>query len=395
MASQPTARVLIPESHSAKTLACVRSLGTRGVGTLVVKEEGQPSPGAASRYCDEVVTAPSPHENLVAYRNALLAFAARADVRTIIPTREEDAFVLSQSRSQFGSHVETVWPDFERLRIVHDALELATVAADAGLQVPETRRFDDVTDWNRPLVLKARYSILTPAYVDFLGPTECEGQIDPRHHGPGPPPDRTEIREYMLGHLPVVQEYVPIRHEYSVRALYDQGECVASSVRRQYRGKSYAGGASVYRELVENSTVERLGRQLLDELEWHGLAVVQFIEAADDSGYWLLEVNPRTWTSLPCDIRAGADYPYFVWQLMTGDRGRIDSTHETGVGTHLLHGELRHLWSILAESHENVDRPSITRRTLEILRSVYHCPNFDYLRLDDPRPFLRGLRTAL
>jgi len=56
---------------------------------------------------------------------------------------------------------------------------------------------------------------------------------------------------------------------------------------------------SVYRDLVEDDRIETLGRRLLDHLDWHGLATVQFIKSAETGDYWLLEVNPRTWTSIP------------------------------------------------------------------------------------------------
>jgi len=387
--------VLVPESDSAKSLTCVRSLGSRGIRTIVAAEDPSRSPAAASRYCDETVTVPSPHENLLAYKNALQSFAARDDVATIIPNREEDAFVLARYRSEFAAHVAPVWPSFEALAVAQDGFALAEAAAEAGIRVPETQLFDDVTDWDRELILKARYAVLTDAYADFLGPTECEGQIPPRQHSPGDPPDRQEVLDHMLGHVPVVQEYVPIGTEYSVRALYDEGEAVMTSVRRQDRGMSYAGGASVFRQLVENPELEALARRLLDHLEWHGLATVQFIEEAGTGAYWLLEINPRTWTSIPCDVRAGADYPYAVWQLAVGDREGIDPTHEVGFATHLLYGEVKYLTSVLTKEYPNVDRPTFGRSVWEVLASVYTHPNFDYLTGDDPRPFLRAIRNQV
>lgn len=387
--------VLVPESNSAKSLTCVRSLGSRGIRVVVAAEDPARSPAAASRYCDEAVTVPSPHENLLAYKNALLSFAARSDIATVIPNREEDAFVLSRYRSAFADHVAPIWPSFEALATAQDGYALAGAAAEAGVPAPETALFDEVTDWDRELILKARYAVLTDAYVDHLGPTECEGQIPPRQHAPGPPPDREAVLDHMLGHVPVVQEYVPIETEYSVRALYDDGEAVLTSVRRQDRGMSYAGGASVFRRLVDEPELEALARRLLDHLEWNGLATVQFIEAADTGEYRLLEINPRTWTSIPCDVRAGADYPYAVWQLAVGDRDGIDPDHEIGYATHLLYGELSYLRSVLTDDYPNVERPTVARSLWDVASSMYRHPNFDFVARDDPRPFVRAIRNRV
>ncbi|MFP4211984.1 MAG: ATP-grasp domain-containing protein, partial [Alkalispirochaeta sp.] len=264
-------------------------------------------------------------------------------------------------------------------------------AEEAGVPVPETQSFDDVDDWDRPLIVKPRYAILAPEYVDFFDPTDCDGQNDPIHHQPGPPPDRDEILEYMLGHVPIVQQYIPIEHEFSVRALYDRGEAVKTSVRRQIRAKSYKGGASVYRELVDRPEIERLGRQLLDHLDWHGLATVQFIESTDGT-LWLVEINPRVWTSITLDVRAGADYPYFYWALATGQRERIIPDHQLDYSMHNIYGELQYLRSILTETESNADRPSLPDGVSAVLSSTYRDPRFDYLVRDDPIPLLRGIQ---
>jgi len=355
---------------------------------VLVKEAGTKSMAANSKYCDRTVTAPSPHENLLAYKNTLLACAARSDIVTIIPNREEDVFVLSKYRDEFARHVEPIWPPFETLKQVQDGKRLAEVAETANVPVPETEVFDAVRDWDRKLIIKMRYSPLTPDYVDFLDPIECEGQTDPIQHSPGPPPDRDEVLEHMFGHVPIVQEHVPIEHEYSFRALYNQGTAVATSVRRQVRGMSYSGGTSVYRDLVEDDRIETLGRRLLDHLDWHGLATVQFIKSAETGDYWLLEVNPRTWTSIPLDVRGGCDYPYFYWLLATGAPDQINPTPEIGYGSHLLYGELQYLSSVLFEEYPNTERPRISQAVYDVLSSLYRHPNFDFLVWDDPMPFV-------
>lgn len=386
--------MVLPATHSAKSLACTRSLGARGIRTIVAAAESD-VPAAWSRYCDEVAAVPSPHDDLIGYRDALLSLSARPDVRTIVPNREEDAFVLSRYRDSFADAIEVLEPPFDALAIAHDGKRLAELAAAVDVPVPETRSFDAVADWDRELIVKPRYSILTSDYVDFLAPEECIWRLDPIHPAPGEAPDREHVLETMLGHVPIVQEYVPIEAEYSVRALYDHGEAVATSVRRQDRGMTYAGGASVYRELVENPHLERLARRLLDALEWHGLATVQFIERADGDGYVLCEINPRTWTSIPCDVRAGADYPYFCWLLATDRADEIDPSHEVGVATHLLYGEFQYLLSVLRDEYPNAERPTVATAAREILSSIVAQPHFDYLRPDDPLPFVRGLLSTV
>lgn len=386
--------VLVPASDSAATIECLRSLHPRGIHTIVPSEQ-ESTPAFASRYCDEAHIVPSPYENLLEYKEAILGLAARPDVRTIIPNREVDAYLLSKYRDDFAEHVSTVWPPFETIRRVQDKLQLVQAAREAGVPAPKTWLLDEVDDWNQKLIIKSRYSILTPDYVDTLSPTDCEGMLDPVYPTYGGVPDREQIRAEMLGHLPIVQEYVSSPTEYALWALYDNGQPVATCHKVQRRGKTYAGNTSVYRETTHIPRLEELGRRLLDHLDWHGLASVQFLKDEANGEFKLLEINPRTWTSLPCAVRAGADFPYYYWLLATGHPERIVPGYERGVGTHLLYGELQYLTSVLWDDYPYVIRPSLDAAIREIAASIYEQPHFDYLRLDDPGPFVCAIRNQI
>jgi predicted ATP-grasp superfamily ATP-dependent carboligase len=386
--------VVVPSGISVKALGCVRSLGRQGVRT-VVASEFETVPASHSRYCDERVTVPSPHDDLIAYKDALVSLAARPDVETIIPTREEDAYILSKYRQEFAVHVDVGWPSFDALRIAHDGYRLAQHATDVDVPVPKTRLLTDVEEWGPELIVKQRYSILTPDYADFLGSTECEGGgQEPIYLESGVEPDTDDIIEVMLGQVPIVQEVVR-GTEYSFRALYDHGTPVATSLRRQIRGKTYAGGASVFREMTHDPDIEELGLRLLSSLDWHGLASVQFFKSEETGETTLIEINPRVWASVLLDMRAGADFPYHYWLMTRDESERIDPSYRSDVATHLLLGELQYLRSVLRDDFPNVARPTFSRSLLDVGTSVYHHPHFDFVSLDDPKPFVRGVIDAI
>ncbi|WP_135825277.1 ATP-grasp domain-containing protein [Halorussus ruber] len=124
---------------------CVRSLGRRGVRTIYGTKYGE-STISSSRYCDETVELPVPDEDVAAYKDALLRVASRPDVCTIVPTNEYDAFVLSKFKSEFDPSVSLPVPSFETLGVVYDRMRLFAAAEAAGVPMPETMSFDEVTD---------------------------------------------------------------------------------------------------------------------------------------------------------------------------------------------------------------------------------------------------------
>jgi predicted ATP-grasp superfamily ATP-dependent carboligase len=385
--------VVVPaEIEPAKSYSCVRSLSRRGLRTVVAAADER-LPAAASRFCDEAVTLPHIDGDYRGYREMLLELARRPDVTTILPVHPQDPYLLARYRERFEEYVDLAVPPLETLRTVHDRLQLAEAAEAAGVPVPETWSLDAVDCWDVDAIVKSRYNLLVSDYVDSF-PRHDLDVVKTVRFVRRREPDRSAIREEMR-HVPIVQEYVPSGGEYAFCALYDHGEPVATFQHRQIRGDSYTHGGGVYRESVHDPELERVGRALLDSLDWHGLACIEYRRDATTGEFNLLEVNPRVWQSVPCAIRAGADFPYWYW-LQTQDRvDAITPAYERGVGTHMLHGELGHLRSVLRDDSPFVDRPSFAQRLHEVVVSCYQSPRFDDVRLDDPLPSVMGLAYLL
>jgi len=388
MGAQATAddAMVVVSNRAPASVNIVRSLGRRGVRTIVAANEDR-TPAAASRYCDESVPLPDPFSDMHAYRDALLALAERPSVRTIAPVREPDVYVLSKYRDAFDEHVTTLWPDAETLAMAHDRLALADAAREAGVAVPKTELLTDAEDWSGRHIVKGRYGFLADRYVEDIEPGSNRSVPPTQYIEPRSTPDIDALIERM-GHVPIVQEYVE-GTEYTIRALYDDGEPVVSTQKALRRGMKYPRGPSVYHEAVDIPELREAGLAVLDELDWHGLASVGFIRDEETGTFTLLEINPRFWASLPCDIHAGVDYPYYYWQLANGTSGPFDPPYRPGTASHFLRGELVHLHSVLTEEYAYVSRPSVLGTLGEMAESLLEQPHFDFFSLDDPRPFVR------
>lgn len=388
MESREGGSVLIPAVNAPSPTTCLRSLGRHGVRTIAFSER-KTAAAFASRYCDESVVVPSPAEDVHRYKDALLRLARRADVRTIIPMQEANIYVLSKYRDEFGEHVAPFWPPFKTLRDVHDRVRLIAAAERANVPVPETHQLDNVDDWTRELIVKSRYSVLTNDYVDSVPPGETARGGSTGYLHPDAEPDREEICDEM-GHVPIVQEYVP-GAEYALWALYDHGDPVAMCQKRQIRAFSYAGGTSIFRETVRLPELESVGRALLDHLDWHGFASVQFKRDANTGEFKLMEINPRVWVSLACAVRAGVDFPYYYWRLAGDEPVRIASEYEEGIATHRIGGEAMYLYSVLCKDVPFVNPPPLHTALWDVVTSFWTHPHFDYLDPGDFRPFVRDL----
>jgi predicted ATP-grasp superfamily ATP-dependent carboligase len=390
--------VLIPSStQDTPGYPCLRSLGRRGVRTIYGTKYGE-STISSSRYCDETVELPVPDEDVAAYKDSLLRVASRPDVRTIVPTNEYDAFVLSKFKSEFEPSVSLPVPSFEALGVVHDRMRLFEAADSAGVPMPETVPFDEVTDWDRELIVKSRYNLVTNDYDASCPPNEGHRVKDVAHLRVGETPDYDQTVEEMK-HVPIVQEYVPCENEYMVGALCRDGEPVATVQLDQIREDSYKGGGGVYRKSTYDPEMDRVARDLLAELNWTGLACLEYMEDDETGEFKLAEINPRMWQSMAPAVRAGQDFPFYYWLMASGEADRIDPAYELGVGSHLLAGEAQHLKSILEEDSPRVEKPNFYAAVGAVALSCLLEPHFDIFRFDDPAPFvfaaLSGARNRL
>jgi len=373
--------VVVSADHGGSSLACIRSLGRLGL-TVVCVASRESAPALASSYCDERHVVPAPGEDLDGYRDALFEFARRPDVRTIVPLYEPDIYVLSKHRESFAEHVATPWCDFERVRRAQDRQELFAVADHVDVPAPETALLSEWDDWDSRSVVKPRYTLT----VEDGGVTYPEVSV----FEPGERPDEDALVSE-IGHEPVVQSHVPDGGEYGFFGVFDEGEPVRTFQHRRARSYTYDGGASVYREAVDDPDLAAAGTRLLRALNWHGPAMAEFRRDARDGTFRLLEVNPRFWGSLPLAVAAGVDFPATYYRLATGQTNGFDPGYEPGVGCHTLRGEASYLHSVLRYDYDHAERPSFARSVAAVCASIARQPNFDYLAVDDPSPFARDL----
>ena len=381
MTDGPDAAV-VPGISTQSSAVAVRSLGRAGISPIVASD-GQRSPATASKYCAEVVEVPDPSESMDGYAQGLLDLAERDAVRTVLPLREADAYALAANRGSFARHLDPVWPDFDTLRTAQDRRALLSIAEDLDLPVPRTRLLTDWPDGDAPLVVKPRYSIV-------VDDQSASHEADVRVIDDAERPSKESIIEEM-GHVPVVQEFVPTDGEFGFFALMDRGEPVVTFQHRRVRSFTYTGGASVYREAIDDPELRAYGEKLLSALDWHGPAMVEFRRDARDGSFVLMEINPRFWGSLALPVHAGVDFPRHYAELAAGDPPDPGSvTYEVGVGSHLLSGEVAYLYNV-ARATGHGERPSLLRALAAVSGTIAREPRFDLLSADDPMPVVDDL----
>ncbi|TKX72846.1 MULTISPECIES: ATP-grasp domain-containing protein [Halorubrum] len=363
----------------ASSIAAARSLGKKGVPVHGVAFDKR-HPLLHSKYCTEAHLVTSPRDQYDQFVHDLRTVTQRDEVQTILPMNGYGIYTV-RNTEEIQDDVSLIIPSIESYEAAWDRYRTVMMAQSCNIPTPETDLLSDRSKAPDRAVIKSRYSIIeSDNELSYPGVELIDGNNSV---------DQEAVIERM-SHEPIIQEYVPSTGEYGFFAVYDQGSPVATFQHRRIRSTSYSGGASAHREAVRIPEIDRLGRRLLDKLDWHGPAMVEFRRDSRDGTFRLMEINPRFWGSLALGIAAGVDFPWLYYQLASGysDDGVSDMGYNTHVQASYIRAELQHFGSVCFERGPSfVPRPGVVETVLSQLRSA-PTSEHDLLDADDPLPFV-------
>jgi len=142
--------------------------------------------------------------------------------------------------------------------------------------------------------------------------------------------------------FPMIQEYIVADSTLSFSALYQNGVCKRVFMWKEIRSSPVKGGASTFSESIYDPEVKEYGLKLLDELEWHGVANIEFKLDKRDKQLKLMEINPRFWASVEVASRSGIDFPYLLCKIANGVQLEYSEEYDRNVKFHWLHREIAH-----------------------------------------------------
>lgn len=346
-------RVLVTDAANRVALAVVRALGNAGHEVIAteVPQRARPRPPVFdSRHVHRSIVTEDPR-----------ALAGDVDV----------AFPISiNTILEMAGTPNAPIPDAATLRRANSRDLLLPLARELGIETPETW----VPDGDAELK-GAADQVSFPAVIKFRTDEGLYLEPGERYRVVR---DRDELmlaygRLSALQPRPMIQQFVP-GEGCGWSAVYDRGRCVAHFGHRRLREYPPSGGPSTACESIHDATLAAAGRTLLDHLEWHGPAMVEFKHFG--GRFVLMEINPRFWGSLPLAIDCGINFPALLVKVAMGEAPRPEPTYRAG-------RRIRFLFHDLAAA---LRQPRYWKGVLGDLT----CRD-GILSLDDPRASMRYL----
>jgi predicted ATP-grasp superfamily ATP-dependent carboligase/folate-dependent phosphoribosylglycinamide formyltransferase PurN len=310
--------VFVTYGWCRSSYSVIQSLGRRGID-VHVGDDSALAMSRFSRYCKSFTKLPDffidPQQYFESTCNALKKTGAK-----VLMPGHEDVGIFSRRRDDLPSNVSIALPDWNNYSVAEDKFTALQVARETECPVPHTMEIGSLqeleslaqsTDW--PVVIKTRIGNSAKGTHIAYGKKELVEQFKELFQTYNLPKER----------WPVIQEFLP-GEAAGVCVLYDRGRCAASFAERYIRCKEPGRfGTSTFRETFDNHQLISQAISIMDRLEWHGVAHLDFV--ADKNGrFKLIEINPRLWGALALAMFSGVDFPY-LWYLTAIGRNDMDS----------------------------------------------------------------------
>lgn len=326
----------VTDANYKHTLAIVRSLGRRGIAIDVGTHNIKLNVSSFSKYCRNSVIYPDPKTDLDSFVRFFNKICNHYDV--IIPVGYVTTFFISMKKNSIHCSSKIPVADFPSLEIAANKKKSLLLAKQLNIPIPTTFFPSSVSELMKlkigsyPVVVKAVYEggIIHYAY----------NKIDLKN--------KFEDIYKLQGIPPLVQEFIE-GTGYGFFALFNHGKVMAIFMHKRIRELYVKGGPSTCAESVFVPELVNYGIRILKALGWHGVAMVEFRRDSRDGKFKLMEINPKFWGSLDLAIKAGVDFPYLLYKMVT--EGDINPVFNYKLG-------IRFMWPLPDDLLHTLNNPS-------------------------------------
>ncbi len=349
-------KVLITDGNERAALAITRALGRERV-EVIVGAESLRSLAGSSRYCRHRIVYPSPYQQPERFVTRLVDVAREHRVDALFPVSDIAMHVLGPEKARFEPHTCIPTPGSQVFQETSDKYRLMREAMEAGVSIPETifvpdGRLEEVREriTQFPVVVKpgcslvkegGRWTKTSVCYAESLGDLERLYR------------DRPYLRQPSLIQRRVIGE------GQGLFVLMQQGKPLGMFAHRRIRERPPSGGVSVLRESIAlpKDMVEAT-LKLLQRVNWHGVAMVEFKRDASGKVPLLMEINGRFWGSLQLAIDAGINFPLLLLNMAMGRPETVpENNYRVGVKSRWLLGDVDQLLMRMSKSDRALNLP--------------------------------------
>lgn len=375
-------KVLVTSAYTNAGLAVTKSLGKKGLA-VTCADSHKNAKSFYSKYCKDKFIYPSPEERPKEFIKVLSNNVKNNHYVVLFPITDTDMYLISKYSDEFLPYVRVAMNDHLTFMKALDKSHTIKIASKIDVPVPKTIFIEDINELKKisealkyPVIIKPRQSSTIVSGRILQGSTI---RITSKEKF---------IRKYRELHkkspYPLIQEYIS-GEEGGIFLLLSRGELKAVFSHRRIRSINPLGGASCLREGVEiDLKMKDYALKILKEMNWEGIAMVEFKIDSEDGIPKLMEINGRFWGSLQLAVSSGVDFPYLLFKTIIGEDIEPVLDYKKGVKCRDLYNDFIHLFSVMFQRDAEFEYPKRLSTLLNFMKFYEKNLVYDGISFDDP-----------
>ncbi len=382
--------VIVTGGENRSSLAVTRSLGRYGCRVIVVGHKKK-NIATGSKYC-EFSYAVRSNCNDREFVKEISRIAVIENVDIVYPLTEPECLALSKYRDDLPEQIIVAVSGIDKLKKIYDKFLLFNRAKDLGVAIPATIFVNGRKDYKVKIKQVRKFPVVVKPSMSKI-PVDG-GYLDTKVQYAKNYKELKQLytsNETLL-YPSLIQEKIEGPGT-GFFTLFDNKAHLAKFAHERLREKPPSGGVSVVCKSVSvQPEMEEYAQKLLADVDWQGVAMVEYKKDKRDGRVKLMEINGRFWGSLQLAISAGVDFPVLYHEHLLGKKIKAIENYKIGLRMKWLFGTLDYLLIRLRNSKTTLNLPSGApgriKTVLQFCKILERDMVFDVLSTHDPIPFL-------
>jgi len=333
---------LVIDVDRRKSLPIIRALGREKVRVIGLSYRKRPM-GGLSKFCHTTYRCPDYRSQPEAFLQRLEEICEQERPQVLYPLEDVSLDLCIQHPETWTRYTRALLPSPTAFRAARDKWLTMEAARQSGVAIPRTACPDSpqgadrvAESWDGPAVIKPRESSGSRGLRYVTDPAEISAAY----------------REISAAFGPsIIQERIPPEGAgLGVSVLMDRDhQPVAAFGHRRLREYPVSGGPSTFCESYRDEELIRQSIALLKQIEFVGVAMIEYKLDVRTGLPVLMEINPRFWGSLGLAIHAGVNFPLLYHTLVLGGNVTYNSEYSVGVRYRWLLGDFLHFLTKLKQ----------------------------------------------
>jgi len=331
-------KILVTDGNSLPGLAITRSLGNAGHEVIVGYQKNQ-CLAFYSRFCTTKCIYPDPVSDSASFISFLLKYVEDNNIDAIFPVTDITTIPICKNKVSFEKFCKIPFGDFSTIDKTANKADVFQLASKLNIDIPESVIIKSPSDdelsnlkINYPVVIKpSRSRVLTDKGWTFTSVTYASDSEDLHK----------QLNLFKDEVFPVILQERINGPGLGIFLCIHNGKEIAAFSHKRIREKPPSGGVSVLRESITlDPLAYKFSKLLLSEINWQGVAMVEFKVDERDNRPKLMEINGRFWGSLQLAIDSGVNFPEILAETLTKESIAPITHYKIGVKARWFWGDV-------------------------------------------------------